>query len=511
MNPDAPFTPALWHQIQTNRAVRLKLATENLYAFAHIYFPEAVRNPTAEFQKEMYKLLADDTIDYLAIVAFRNSGKSTIVTQIYAIWALLGVLNKKYILIVSLNQNQAQGHLQNIKRQIESNELLRKDFGPLEERSDEWGSMSLVFPNIGARISAVSMGQSVRGTRHGSFRPDLIICDDIEDTETTKTREGRNKIYNWYVSEILPLGDPGTKIVLVGNLLHEDSLMMRVKAGIEDDEIDGLFRMYPLVDESGRCLWPGKYPDAASIERARRKINDRIAWHREYLLRILPTDEQVIHNDWIKYYDKIPELKFEHEEPRLRYKATYVGIDPAITQRDAGDCTAMVAVRVFGNEESLRVYVYPKIINKHLTGQETIDTAGDMVQALGDKHSVKLVVEDVAYQAMLAHLLENKNYRVTRFKVGNADKRSRLISVSHLFETGKVFFPKDYAKDLIAQVVGFGIEKHDDLMDALVMALTEAVKADKAYVAPTTISVGKTFEEMYQDAGGDYGDFGGFY
>jgi hypothetical protein len=373
MNPDAPFEPELWQQVQTNRAVRLELATASLYSFAHIYFPEAVRSPTAEFQKEMYGLLADPNIDYLAIVAFRNSGKSTIVTQIYAIWALLGILKKKYILIVSLNQNQAQGHLQNIKRQIEGNELLRKDFGRLEEQSDEWGSMSLVFTDLGARMSAVSMGQSVRGTRHGSYRPDLIICDDIEDTETTKTREGRNKIYSWYVSEIIPLGDPSTKIVLVGNLLHEDSLMMRVKQGIDNDGIDGLFKMYPLIDRHGRCLWPGQYPDDASIDRARRKLNDRIAWHREYLLEILPTEEQVIRRDWIKYYKDIPELANDKENDRGRYRATYMGIDLAISQRDTADYTAMVAARVFGSDEHLRVYVYPAIINKRLTHLKTID------------------------------------------------------------------------------------------------------------------------------------------
>lgn len=504
MNPDAPFTPELWQQIQTNRAVRLRLATESLYAFAHIYFPEAVRNRTADFQKEIYALLADNSIEYLAVVAFRNSGKSTIVTQIFAIWAMLGTLGKKYILIVSLNQNQAQGHLQNVKREIESNKLLRKDFGPLEEQSDEWGSMSLVFPKLGCRISAVSMGQSVRGTRHGAYRPDLIICDDIEDTETTKTREGRNKTHNWYVSEILPLGDPGTKIVLVGNLLHEDSLMMRVKDGIDKDEIDGLFKMYPLVDGDGQCLWPGKYPDAQSIERERRKINNRIAWHREYLLEILPTDEQLIHNDWIVYYDKIPELNSEHEKPKLCYRTTYVGIDLAISQRDTADYTAMVAIRVFGHEEHLRIYVYPTIINKRLTGLKTIGAVKDMVNRLGNKHNVHLVVEDVAYQAVMIQMLQNKNYRVTGFKVGSADKRSRLASVSHLFESRKVLFPKNGAKDLIAQLVGHGVEKHDDLMDALVMVLSEVVKADRARAPQTRPSLGMSYEEMYQNFANEY-------
>ncbi len=84
------------------------------------------------------------------------------------------------------------------------------------------------------------------------------------------------------------------------------------------------------------------------------------------------------------------------------------------------------------------------------------------------------------------------------FRVGGADKRSRLTSVSHLFESRKVLFPKNSAKDLIAQLIGHGVEKYDDLMDALVMVLSEVVKADKAHVAQARASVGMSYDEMYE-------------
>src|SRR5207247_1293521 len=116
-------------------------------------------------------------------------------------------------------------------------------------------------------------------------------------------------------------------------------------------------------------------------------------------------------------------------------------------------------------------------------------------------HATRLVVEDVGYQAAIIEQLQNKNYRVTGFKVGSADKRSRLTSVSHLFESRKVLFPQGGAKDLIAQIVGFGVEKHDDLMDALVMVLAEVVRADKAHATQTRVSLGVSFEEMYATQG----------
>lgn len=53
------FNPDTWQQIRSSRTVRLAIATKSLYHFAHIYFGEFIRYPTAPFQKQIYKDLAD--------------------------------------------------------------------------------------------------------------------------------------------------------------------------------------------------------------------------------------------------------------------------------------------------------------------------------------------------------------------------------------------------------------------------------------------------------------------
>ena len=127
-------------------------------------------------------------------------------------------------------RNQAKQQMMNMRKELENNKMLKGDLGPFQEEHDsEWGSSSLVFSNSGARITVASVEQSIRGIRHGEYRPDLIICDDVENLASTKTKEGRDKTYEWLTGEIIPAGDVKTKIVLVGNLLHEDSLLMRLK------------------------------------------------------------------------------------------------------------------------------------------------------------------------------------------------------------------------------------------------------------------------------------------
>lgn len=469
---EASLTPDLWEHIRGNRKIRMATAERSHTWFFSLYLSRYLKHPTADFQKEIFMLTENQEIEYAVIVAFRGSGKSTVVTMSYPIWAVLGSQQKKFILILSQTQQQARLHLANIKREFEANELLRADFGPLEEESDEWGSSSLVLTKYGARISAASTDQSIRGLRHGEHRPDLIICDDVEDMMSTKTQEGRDKTYNWLTGEVLPAGDQNTKVVMVGNLLHEDSLLMRLRASFESGRLNGVFRAYPVVTPSNQILWPGKYPNHDAIETAKRKLGNEKAWQREFMLKIVPEDDQVIFPAWIRYYDELPSQEQDH------YRYTAVGIDLAISLRTTADCTAMVSAQVHGNVEDLKIYILPRPVNAHLTHLQTLDEARDLVARLGTKHSVKLYIEDVGYQSALIEQLNRENYSAEGVKVYGQDKRARLTAVSHLVESGRVVFPRQGCEQLIHQLTGFGSERYDDLADAFAILLQRVLEND---------------------------------
>ena len=68
----------------------------------------------------------------------------------------------------------------------------------------------------------------------GKHRPDLVICDDIEDMASVRNKESRDKTYSWLKGDVFPIGDDKTKIVIVGNLLHEDSTLMRIREEIKE-------------------------------------------------------------------------------------------------------------------------------------------------------------------------------------------------------------------------------------------------------------------------------------
>ena len=467
-----PMTTEVIESILQDQRARRAITTESHYWFFHLYFSQYVKYPTAEFQKEMFAITEDEKTKIAIIVAFRGSAKSTIMTMSYPLWAILGKQQKKCVLILSQTQQQAKTHMFNIKRELEGNDLLRSDLGPFKEESDEWGSYSLVIPKFNARLIAASSEQSIRGLRHGAYRPDLIICDDVEDLNSVKTNESRDKTYAWLTGDVIPLGDLNTKIILVGNLLHEDSLLMRLKKGFVNRNPDVIFKEYPLINKEEVILWPGKYPNLEAIEKEKRLNGDDKAWQREYMLKIIADEDQIVKPEWLQFYDEIP------TDPR-DYMYSVMGVDLAISEKAHADFTAIVVGHVFGRREDMRVYIQRFPFNKRIDFPTIIDTIKDMSQTAGlFGRRCKVMVEDVSFQLSTIQMLEKMGVDVEGFKVGGQDKRARLDSVTYLIKTGKVLFPRDGVEDLRKQLVYFGVEKYDDLVDAFTIVLHTTIKKD---------------------------------
>lgn len=461
------LSPEILGHLMRDRKARQAVACQNHLLFFHLYLSRYVKYDTADFQRELFKLTEDSSTKHAAIVAFRGSAKTTIMTLSYPLWAILGVQQKKFILMLSQTQSQAQQMLVNLKREIENNDILRNDFGELEKHTDEWGRESLVIKRYGARIMAASTETSIRGVRFGEHRPDLIICDDVEDLQSVKTREGRNKTYDWLMGDVIPAGDTNTRVIVIGNLLHEDSLLMRLKGDMQDQRLGGVYLQYPLLDDDKNPLWPGKFPTKESIEALHKTVPSMPAWQREYMLNIVPDQDQLVFREWIKYYDELP--------PDNTYKSV-MAVDLAIGLNKNNDFTAILSARIYGYEQNMHIFILPNIINKRMTFPEQRLAIKAIADSLGHP---TIYIEDVAYQRSLIQQLVQDGYKAKGAKVYGQDKFSRLETVTHLLQNGQIHFPRKRANQLIEQLIGFGVEKHDDLADAFSILLQTAIESNK--------------------------------
>lgn len=463
-NNHTGLSPEELNALISNHITRRALARESHEWFFSIYMNAHITCGMAPFHKDMFHMTEDTDLLLGLIVAFRGSAKSTIMTLSYPLWSILGKQQKKHIVIFSKTEKLAKQHFMNIKRELENNELLKKDLGPFKEFSDEWGGSALVLTDYGARITFASEGQSVRGMRHGPYRPDLIICDDVEDLQSVKTKESRDKTYQWFASEVIPLGHARTKIIIVGNLLHEDSLLMRLRAKILNEELAGVYKEYPLCNEQGICLWPEMYPTKEALQQIEKKQSDKTTFLREYMLRIISDAGRVIFPEWISYYTHLP------YGGSLREIA--IGIDLAISEKTSADKTAVVTAYVVDRGPELRIYIMPNPINQRVDFPSVIRTLKSLIDTLKSTREPWAYLESNGYMVAVAQQLGIDGYRIIDVQ-SRVDKRTRIALTSEAIKSGKVLFPKEGAEELITQLTGFGTERYDDLADAFSLLILQ--------------------------------------
>jgi hypothetical protein len=274
-------------KILVNQRLRRILAYEDPLWFSLVYLRHYFEFPFATFHMEMFHIIRCPGYRFIVIMAFRGSGKSTIMNLANVLWSILGKPQKKFVVVISQAQEQAKNHFGNIKDELMHNELLRKDFGPFTDNETDWKKTSLELEYHGSRIMSVSLEQRVRGLKYGRHRPDLIICDDLEDSLSVQIEVNRQVTLRWFTTEIIPALDDGARIIVLGNLLHKDSLLMRLKKRIDEGVLPGIFKAYPLLDDFGKILWPEKFPTKEEIVRLRNNTLEESVWQEEYLLRIV--------------------------------------------------------------------------------------------------------------------------------------------------------------------------------------------------------------------------------
>lgn len=444
-------------EILAEPATRIELVRRSHYFFFYTYFANYVTYEVAPFQKKLFAITEDTSNKLAVIVSFRSSAKSTIMTMSYVLWSILGSQQKKFVVIISQTQEQARQHFKNLKRELEENKLLRNDLGPFRE--DDWNSNTLVLTRYNARITAASSEQAIRGLRHGEHRPDLIICDDVEDVNSVRTPEAREKIYSWFNSEVIPLGDLGTRTVVVGNLLHNDSLIKRLEWEIKTGRRDGIYREYPIVNGEGEILWPGKYKNTEAIKAQERSV-DKFTWFREYMLRIIDDRDPVVYREWIDHYDELPKIL------RNEGYCFATGVDLAISEKDTADFTSLVTAKVIGRGNKQEIYILPNPINQRLKFKDIIGSAENICKVHEGRRANKFYIEDQMLQGYVTQQLKDSGIDAVGVPIRGRDKRYRLeLSAPAIFNK-KVHIPQHGCEELEDQLVNLGVSKHDDLVDA---------------------------------------------
>jgi hypothetical protein len=465
-----------------NPLIRRDIAQQSFFHFLMFYMQDQFELEPAVFHTELIETLeAPDP--YIAVLGFRGSAKSTFV-ELYALWAMLTGKNE-FIVMIGATLDDARMNLANIRDTVENNPMLQIDFGiDLEQKkqqfSEKWTEGQLTLGNC--TILARSKGSKIRGAKFKKARIDMIICDDLEDVKEAEKAENRKKTRQWFFTEVLPATKQGVlatdiKVVMIGNLVHRDCLLKYM----QKSDICTVHE-FPLLDkETGEIMWRGLYPTMADVEKEKEKVMiagegmGAVIWAREYLLVEADEEDQPLKMAEIQRY---PAEWLHRETVRAG-----VGNDLAISEKQKADDTTFIPFKeVTGDDGMPKLLVLPNAWGGKLKFAPTIKKAVDVDANMPE--GTKFYCEKVSYQESALQMFENNGIVVERM-TPTSDKLSRAKTACYHVTTGRVLFPpeemcNEHVKKLIQQLVGFGLESHDDYADGFSIAVIGMVSKKKS-------------------------------
>lgn len=346
-----------------------------------------------ELGEEQYALHLNVTPN-TQVVWPRGFGKTTLINAANIFKTVFKM--RKFLVYVSETARHAEAQLENVKRELGTNERLISVFGVQKpERSDEESWRHDFFETTGGiAYAARGRGGQVRGLLHGSARPDDITIDDVEDKESVSTPEQRDKTLSWFYSDVIPALNQITKtgvINMIGTLLHREALIPKIMG-----DPDWISIVLGALDPDGEPLWI-EYMNQADIQK--KKLS---------FARVGKLDE--FYMEFLSQLRNVEGAKFK---PPFIYRpmkrSDFIGValvqDPAISDDpDADFC----AFGVTGITERGQHHVLEVVGERGMHPRAQIDKFFELKFKWDP---TQCGIEAVAYQKALIHLVKEEMFR----------------------------------------------------------------------------------------------------
>jgi predicted phage terminase large subunit-like protein len=314
--------------------VLIDITAEHVEALAGVYLSPHYDKPVAtpDFHRECWTRYCTDH-PACATAAPRGFAKSTALTHDFVLANVL-LRAEEYVIIVSASEEMAVEHLSDIAAELRDNEELVSDFevkGFIQEQKTD----IVVECKDGHQFRILARGaeQTIRGRKWHGKRPGLIVCDDLEDDEQVESRDRRKKFSRWFFRACKQALRRGGRIRVHGTILHVDSLLMHLMKNRQWDS--KLYKAHSALQDFSNLLWPEAFSEA-ELRRKRQEFldeGDSAGYAQEYL-----NDPQ----DYEDRYLRREQFRPMDDEDRDVFKRFYVGVDLAISKRDAGNRTCFV-------------------------------------------------------------------------------------------------------------------------------------------------------------------------
>jgi len=461
----------------------IKLTKEAIYGFSGSClvqrFDGSLKTP--ECHLEWWDLCCSPA-KYVALAAPRGHAKSTAITLTYSLAELL-FRSSQFAVVISDTETQAAMFLGAIKQELQENENIIELFGI---KKDEQGKVKFFKDtesdficefDDGHKFRVIAKGseQKIRGFLWDGMRPDLIVCDDLENDEIVMNKDRREKFKRWFYGAVLPCLSSRGKVRYVGTILHMDSLLENLMPKENDRQTfeEGLVtystkrvlwkaRKYKAHNEDfSLILWPEKHT-AQGLKEIKQDYTERgipDVYSQEYLN--IPLDEA---NTYFKKNDFLAMKKEDHDK-KFNY---YMTVDLAISDKSRADYSVFL---IGGVDENNYLHII-NVVRDRLDGREIVDTLLALqkvyqFQAIGIE---EMMISKSIGPFLREEMIKSNNFlNIIPLKPHKTDKQMRARSMQARMRAGGVKFDKqaDWYMGFEDELMKFPRAKHDDQVDAL--------------------------------------------
>lgn len=462
--------------------------------FAHFFFPDALAEESPDFLRDLLAEFLSGANS--ANGAPRGHAKTTIGSA--EVIARIVNAENHYTLVISDTYSQAKDIVDNIRGELEANDLLIWIYGNLRT---EWHWTSGSFTtNNNVRVTARGSNMKVRGLKYRHWRPDFALIDDLENDEAVMKAERREKLLKWLKMAVMPaMAKKHSQIVIVGTVLHGDSIFNNALEG--DKGFQGWRRnrwkaLNQREDGTLYSLWPSMFP-VEDLVRMRddptyEKYLGPIAFAQEMQNEAVDETSRIIKSEWIHgsedrkntYSLTAKETLWKASRPpdakswlETEIRQVIMAIDPAISEKTTADYFALF---VIGVDKEGHIWELDKFRDRIGDIDKQVEVAIDY----GIKWKVdRLKVESVAYQAGLARAIRKRaaerGTHLPIFEVKpDKDKFRRAVIHSANFAGGLVHLREDHPlfDAFVMELMNFPVGEHDDMFDAYMHAAEDLVQ-----------------------------------
>lgn len=492
---------ALYNQFDLTgkKGLRKLTAEKSLEYFCKTYLADQFDKEFSDYQNEVLNFLVEsidnNTKDRKMVIAPRGHGKSTLSSLVIPLFSAL-YQKKTFIVFISASQDMANMFLAKIKAIIE-NPIIISDFGEL--KGNVWNSEEIELKN-GVTIITKGITSTLRGLNKKK-RPDLVILDDIETTDSANSATLKNKIEKAFREDILSLGDSNTSYFFVGTLITQDSLLSKIYNDtiwqklfysailsfaknqnlwnkwfeiITDKKnincIQYAYNYYTenkeAMLEGTKVLWEDKYKNDCyyNLMLDRLSIGESAFWS-EMMNQPSNSEDRIFKN--LRYYsnDEFPE--------NITLK---IAVDPSEgnTKTKNGDSTAIViggyANNCYWIKEGSLIKAEPSKLIEIIV--QKIELYNNIDEIIIESNLFRGMLE----KQLLEALQKKKLYRRIKGIRNTKNKKSRIIQLEPLINAGSILFSKgnfEFNKEIEDYSDSC---KHDDAPDCLQMLIENLKK-----------------------------------